>query len=179
MATPSYSQGTAGYHPVGGHFASMGGYHQAASQYATAMNQYNTTSVSSMVPQFTGAFSTSQFPSSYQQTAVNRASMNFQGFAGATAIGYGGSAFDPYHTGMATGSSQMENGTEMRSPTSPLFSSASSATGITMNNMGISSGKTKGRNNGESDARVLHAGDNSESGNIDGVEDDVLEGEEE
>ncbi|CAJ0647941.1 16666_t:CDS:2 [Entrophospora sp. SA101] len=548
----SLTGGTAGYHPVGGHFASMGGYHQAASQYATAMNQYNTTSVSSMVPQFTGAFSTSQFPSSYQQTAVNSsatnatgrtvylgnvpadtqmdeiinhikigpiesirvfpdknctfisfmdgaaamafyqeatnrkimihnqelkvgwgkpspipvnvqvavstqnasrnvylgnlddtftesilredlgkfgtidtvkivkdknigfvhflsiasamkavqslptdpkyankkvnygkdrcvqknmqngntatqyssfpgASMNFQGFAGATAIGYGGSAFDPYHTGMATGSSQMENGTEMRSPTSPLFSSASSATGsansssnvgnrtiylgnihpdttceeicnvirggilqqirympekhiafitfidpnsassfmylaqqvgvviknrrlkigwgknlgplpghiqiavttqsasrnvyvgqidenmteeklrrdfqeygeielvnilkekncgfinftsiasaikaiegikskdeykkyrinygkdrcgnpprgITMNNMGISSGKTKGRNNGESDARVLHAGDNSESGNIDGVEDDVLEGEEE
>ncbi|CAI2180969.1 795_t:CDS:2 [Funneliformis geosporum] len=81
MGNPTYSQGAAGFHHhpghTAGHFASMSGYHQA-SQYATSMNQY-TPSVSSMVPQFSGAFSAAQFPTSYQQTAVASPSTNATG----------------------------------------------------------------------------------------------------
>jgi len=81
MGNPSYSQGTAGFHHhpghTAGHFATMSGYHQA-SQYATSMNQY-TSSVNSMVPQFSGAFSAAQFPTSYQQTAVTATPTNATG----------------------------------------------------------------------------------------------------
>ncbi|CAB4478060.1 unnamed protein product [Rhizophagus irregularis] len=80
MGNPSYSQGTAGFHHhpghTAGHFATMSGYHQ--SQYATSMSQY-TPNVSSMVPQFSGAFSAAQFPTSYQQTAVAAAPTNATG----------------------------------------------------------------------------------------------------
>ncbi|CAG8568139.1 2771_t:CDS:1 [Diversispora eburnea] len=81
LGTPSYSQGTAGFHHPGhstGHFASMNAYHQTPSQYATSMSQY-TPNVSSMVPQFTSAFSGAQYPSSYQQTAVTSATTNATG----------------------------------------------------------------------------------------------------
>ncbi|CAG8581145.1 4978_t:CDS:1 [Funneliformis mosseae] len=80
MGNPTYSQGAAGFHHHPGHTAGhfgMSGYHQA-SQYATSMNQY-TPSVSSMVPQFSGAFSAAQFPTSYQQTAVASPSTNATG----------------------------------------------------------------------------------------------------
>ncbi|GES99976.1 RNA recognition motif-containing protein [Rhizophagus clarus] len=80
MGNPSYSQGTAGFHHhpghTAGHFATMSGYHQ--SQYATSMSQY-TPNVSSMVPQFSGAFSAAQFPTSYQQTAVAATPTNATG----------------------------------------------------------------------------------------------------
>ncbi|CAG8482762.1 5970_t:CDS:1 [Acaulospora colombiana] len=51
--------------------------------------------------------------------------LNFQSFGNA---GFG---FDPYHVASVTGAGHLENGTELRSPTSPLFSSASSAAGST------------------------------------------------
>ncbi|CAG8665366.1 3034_t:CDS:1, partial [Paraglomus occultum] len=71
MGNHSYSQGNPGFHHhhghQGGHFAAMGTY-QHAPQYAASMGQYTPT-VSSMVPQFSGAFSSAQFPG-YQQAAV-------------------------------------------------------------------------------------------------------------
>jgi len=71
MGNHTYSQGNPGFHHhhghQGGHFAAMGTY-QHAPQYAASMGQYTPT-VSSMVPQFSGAFSSAQFPG-YQQAAV-------------------------------------------------------------------------------------------------------------
>ncbi|CAG8443539.1 3673_t:CDS:1 [Ambispora leptoticha] len=68
-ANHSYTQSAAGFHPAQSGFAGMGGYHQGASQYAAGMSQYNP-GVSNMVPQFSGAFSSAQFPSAYPQAAA-------------------------------------------------------------------------------------------------------------
>ncbi|CAG8457391.1 4912_t:CDS:1 [Scutellospora calospora] len=61
------------------------------------------------------------------QYAFPASSLSFQSFGNA-AMGFG---FDPYHSATVAASSHIDNGSELRSPTSPLFSSASSAAGST------------------------------------------------
>ncbi|CAG8452664.1 273_t:CDS:2 [Ambispora gerdemannii] len=64
---------------------------------------------------------------SSQFTFAPNGTIGFQSFGNAGAMGF--ATFDPYQVVAAAANTHLENGGELRSPTSPLFSSASSAAG--------------------------------------------------